>query len=427
MKKITTLALFAAIIGSSVAQIAGTWTLSPVETSLAVGPAKGDYGWWKVPAAEISGVRACQYDDEFVFNADGSYKMNFQGSTFVEGWMGGSFACGTPVAPFDGAGSYTYKYNAAKGTVTLYGKGAFAGLPKAYNGGELSKVADAKDSITYEVSINGNNMSLDISIGGGYWHFEFVKKMPPLDPTGLWKLRPVETSMAVGPAKGDFGWWKVPAAEITGVRACQYDDIYNFSADGTFQNELQGSTFLEGWQGGSFACGTPVAPHDGSTAGKWVANKNAGTVTLIGKGSYLGLPKAYNGGELSSPANAKDTIVYEVAIVADTMKVDIAIAGGAYWHYELVKTTRPVSAVQNHVVNGLVVYPNPSQGDFNVSLANGGVINAVRVMTLSGQVVKEVAAKSNSVRIAADQLAAGAYLISVETADGTAVQRFIKQ
>lgn len=427
MKKITTLALFAAIIGSSLAQIAGTWTLSPVETSLAVGPAKGDFGWWKVPAAEITGVRACQYDDEFVFNADGSYKMNFQGSTFVEGWMGGSMACGTPVAPFDGSGSYTYKYNASKGTVTLYGKGAFAGLPKAYNGGELSKVADAKDSITYEVSINGNNMSLDISIGGGYWHFEFVKKMPPLDPTGLWKLRPVETSMAVGPAKGDFAWWKVPAAEITGVRACQYDDIYNFSADGTFQNELQGSTFLEGWQGGSFACGTPVAPHDGATAGKWVANKNKGTVTLIGKGSYLGLPKAYNGGELSSPANAKDTIVYEVAITADTMKVDIAIAGGAYWHFELVKTTRPVSGVKSAVVNGVVVYPNPSNGDFNVSLANGGVINMVRVMNLSGQVVSEVSVKSSNARISASALAAGAYLISVETNEGTAVQRFIKQ
>ncbi|MFM7639137.1 MAG: T9SS type A sorting domain-containing protein [Bacteroidota bacterium] len=427
MKKITTLALFAAIIGSSLAQIAGTWTLSPVETSLAVGPAKGDFGWWKVPAAEITGVRACQYDDEFVFNADGSYKMNFQGSTFVEGWMGGSMACGTPVAPFDGSGSYTYKYNASKGTVTLYGKGAFAGLPKAYNGGELSKVADAKDSITYEVSINGNNMSLDISIGGGYWHFEFVKKMPPLDPKGLWKLRPVQTSMAVGPAKGDFAWWKVPAAEITGVRACQYDDIYNFSADGTFQNELQGSTFLEGWQGGSFACGTPVAPHDGATAGKWVANKNKGTVTLIGKGSYLGLPKAYNGGELSSPANAKDTIVYEVAITADTMKVDIAIAGGAYWHFELVKTTRPVSGVKSAVVNGVVVYPNPSNGDFNVSLANGGVINMVRVMNLSGQVVSEVSVKSSNARISASALAAGAYLISVETNEGTAVQRFIKQ
>jgi putative transposon-encoded protein len=353
--------------------------------------------------------------------------MNFQGSTFVEGWMGGSFACGTPVAPFDGSGNATWKYDAAKGTVTLYGKGAFIGLPKAYNGGELSKVDDAKDSITYEVSVTGSNMSVDISIGGGYWHFELVKKMPEINPVGLWKLRPVETSMAVGPAKGDFGWWKVPAAEITGVRACQYDDIYNFDADGTFKNELQGSTFLEGWQGGSFTCGTPVAPHDGANAGKWSANKNNGTITLVGKGSYLGLPKAYNGGELSAPANAKDTITYEVAIVADTMKVDIGIGNGAYWHYELVKTTRPVSAVKNNVVNGLVIYPNPSNGDFNVSLANGATINVVRVLNLSGQIVKEVSVKNSSAQISATQLAAGAYLISVETNEGTAVQSFIKQ
>ncbi|MEK0439662.1 MAG: hypothetical protein RLZZ504_578, partial [Bacteroidota bacterium] len=66
-------------------------------------------------------------------------------------------------------------------------------------------------------------------------------------------------------------------------------------------------------------------------------------------------------------------------------------------------------------------------GDFNVSLANGGVINTVRVMTLSGQVVSEVSVKNSNVRVPAAQLSAGAYLISVETNDGTAVQRFIKQ
>jgi hypothetical protein len=419
MKKITTLALFAALVGSSLAQIAGTWTLSPVETSLAVGPAKGDYSWWKVPAAEITGVRACQFDDEFVFNADGTFKMNMQNSTFLEGWQGGSNACGTPAAPHDGSGSYTYKYNAAKGTITVYGKGAYLGLSKVYNGGELAKSADAKDSITYEVAVTGNKISLDIAIAGGaYWHFEMSKKMPELNPTGLWKLRPVETSMAVGPAKGDFGCWKVPAAEITGVRVCQYD--------GTFKNELQGSTFLEGWQGGSFACGTPVAPHDGANAGKWVASKNNGTITLIGKGSYLGLPKAFNGGELASPTAAKDTIVYEVAIVADTMKVDIAIAGGAYWHYELVKTTAPTSGVVNNAVNGLMIYPNPSFGDFNVAMTNGSVINAVRVMNFNGQVVLEEMVKKSAVRISTEGLTSGTYLISVETNEGTAVQRFIK-
>ncbi len=425
MKKITTLALFAALIGSSMAQIAGTWKLSPVETSLAVGPAKGDYGWWKVPAAEISGVRACQFDDEFVFNANGTFKMNFQNSTFLEGWQGGN-GCATPVAPHDGTGSYTYKYNAAKKTITVYGKGAFLGLPKVFNGGELAKPADAKDSITYEVSVTGNKMSLDISIGGGYWHFELSKQMPAINPTGLWKLRPVETSMAVGPAKGDYAWWKVPAAEITGVRACQYDDIFNFGADGTFKNEFQGSTFLEGWQGGN-GCATPVAPHDGVNAGKWTTNKDNGTITLLGKGSFLGLPKAYNGGELSAPANAKDSIVYEAAIVADTMKVDVGIAGGAYWHFELVKTTRPINGVNNQVVNGLVIHPNPSNGDFNVSLANGVTINTVRVLNLSGQIVKEVSVKNNSAQISATQLAAGAYLISVETNEGTLFQRFIKQ
>ena len=182
MKKITTLALVGFLFGTSLAQIAGTWTLSPVETSLAVGPAKGDYGWWKVPAAEISGVRACQFDDEFVFNADGTFKMNFQGSTFLEGWQGGSNACGTPAAPHDGSGNATWKYNATSKTVTVYGKGAYLGLAKVFNGGELAKSADAKDSITYEVTVTGNKMSLDISIGGGYWHFEMSKKMPALNP-----------------------------------------------------------------------------------------------------------------------------------------------------------------------------------------------------------------------------------------------------
>ena len=427
MKKITTLALFAALVGSSMAQIAGTWTLSPVETSLAVGPAKGDYGWWKVPAAEITGVRACQFDDEFVFNADGTFKTNLQNSTFLEGWQGGSNACGTPVAPHDGTATATWKYNAANKTITIYGKGAYLGLAKVFNGGELAKPADAKDSITYDVTVNGSKISLDIAIAGGaYWHFEMSKKMPELNPTGLWKLRPVSTSMAVGPAKGDYGWWKVPAAEIVGVRACQYDDIYSFNADGTFKNELQGSTFLEGWQGGSFACGTPVAPHDGANAGKWVASKDNGTITLIGKGSYLGLPKAFNGGELSAPSGAKDTLIYEVAIVADTMLVDIGIGNGAYWHYELVKTTAPTSGVVNNALNGLMIYPNPSFGDFNVAMTNGSMINAVRVMNFNGQVVLEEMVKKSAVRISTEGLASGTYLISVETNDGTAVQRFIK-
>ena len=426
MKKITTLLMTGALMGVGFSQITGTWTLAPVETALAVGPAKGDFGWWKVPAAEITSARTCQFDDEFVFNADGTFQNKLQNSTFLEGWQGGSFSCGTPVAPFDGTASATWKYNATNNTITIYGKGAYLGLPKAFNGGELANVADAKDSLVYEVAVNGNVMSLDISIGSGYWHFELKKQMPALDPTGLWKLRPVGTSLAVGPAKGDFAWWTVPTGEISGVRACQYDDIFKFNADGSFNNIMQGSTFLEGWQGGSFACGTPVAPHDGSTAGAWVADKDKGTITLIGKGSFLGLAKVYNGGELTASANAKDTITYEALINADTMLVDISIGSG-YWHFEFEKTTEPANKLYALNASNMEIYPNPSSGDFQINMKNGVMISNVKIMALTGQVIEQMNIHAIKANISTDNLTTGTYLVSVETEQGTVVERFVKK
>ena len=80
----------------------------------------------------------------------------------------------------------------------------------------------------------------------------------------------------------------------------------------------------------------------------------------------------------------------------------------------------------NNALNGLMIYPNPSFGDFNVAMTNGSMINAVRVMNFNGQVVLEEMVKKSAVRISTEGLASGTYLISVETNDGTAVQRFIK-
>lgn len=408
------------------AQITGTWKLSPVETSLAVGPAKGDYSWWKVPAAEITGVRACQYDDEFVFNSDGTFKNNLGTQTFLESWQGGSSACGTPVAPHDGTAKATWKYNASTSKITIYGKGAFLGLPKVYNGGELSSPTNAKDSITYEVSVTGNNMSLDIAISGGYWHFELVKQAQPIDPTGYWKLRPVGTSLAVGPAKNDFSWWKVPDAEITGVRNCQYDDYFIFKADGSFKNELQNSTFLESWQGGSSSCGTPVAPFDGTANAKWSVDNAKGVITLVGKGAFLGLPKAYNGGELSSPSGAKDTLKYEAAIINDTMWLNIGIAGGAYWHFELLKTQAPVSKVSSISTTEMSIYPNPSNGVYHIAKAQDVLISSVKVYNLFGQQINSIEFNQNNLEFNLNYASAGTYLVSIETNAGTLHRQIIK-
>ncbi len=80
----------------------GTWRLAPKANAMAVGPTKGDYSWWGNPADEVEGARACQFDDDFVFMADGTFKNVFGDETFLEGWQG-SEGCGAPVAPFDGS------------------------------------------------------------------------------------------------------------------------------------------------------------------------------------------------------------------------------------------------------------------------------------------------------------------------------------
>ncbi len=90
-----------------------------------------------------------------------------------------SEGCGTPVAPHDGSATATYTYDEAAGTITLNGVGAYLGLAKAINGGELASPADAPDSVTYiaALSEDGNTLELDIEIaGGGHWSFKLARQ-----------------------------------------------------------------------------------------------------------------------------------------------------------------------------------------------------------------------------------------------------------
>ncbi|MDH3925621.1 MAG: hypothetical protein OET41_13555, partial [Xanthomonadales bacterium] len=122
-----------------------------------------------------------------------------------------------------------------------------------------------------------------------------------------------------------------------GPRACWFDDVYHFADDGSFQNFQQGETWLEAWQGAAEGCGTPVAPHDGSTVGAWLYDDAASTVTLDGLGSYLGLAKVFNGGELTDPLAAPDSIAYNVVeLVGDILTVQIDV-GGAWWEFRFAK------------------------------------------------------------------------------------------
>ena len=322
--------------------IEGIWSVASEAGSIGVGPGLGDTSWWAIDDAGVA-ERACFFDDTYIFGADGSFSNVLGGETWVEGWQGGSDACGAPVAPHNGSNQATYTHDTGAGTVTISGLGAYLGIPKAVNGSELASPDDAAQSITYDVELSEGNtvMTVDIFIGGeAWWRFKLVKvgevSSSPL--AGSWSVASEAGAIGVGPGMGDTSWWAIDDAGVA-ERACFFDDTYVFGADGSFSNVLGGDTWVEGWQGGSDACGAPVAPHDGSNQATYTYDEDAGKITLNGLGAYLGIPKAVNGSELASPDDAAQSVTYDVTLSEGNtvMTVDIFIGGEAWWRFKLVK------------------------------------------------------------------------------------------
>ncbi len=157
------------------APFAGTWSIASQAGALGVGPSQGDLSWWSLDDAGVT-ARACYLDDTFVFGADGSFSLGLGDATWLEKWQGAAEdECGTPIFPHDGSATdYTYTHDATAGTITVNGIGAYIGLAKVYNGGELTSTSEANgiESITYNiVDMADGRMTLDIQFqpDGGYW------------------------------------------------------------------------------------------------------------------------------------------------------------------------------------------------------------------------------------------------------------------
>ncbi len=226
MKRIFTL-LFLIPITAAFGQIEGTWKLAAEAGALAVGPSLGDLSWFQSTAADVD-TRACLFDDEYVFNADGTFQNILGTETWLEGWQGGAESCGAPVAPHDGSGSFTWTESA--GTVTVNGTGAYLGLAKVHNAGELASPGDAVATITYNYALSGDGtrMTLDINFGGGVWQFILDKETgaPPVETSveGAWRLKPDAGALAVGPSASDLSWFQSTAEDVE-TRSCLFDDF----------------------------------------------------------------------------------------------------------------------------------------------------------------------------------------------------------
>ncbi len=425
MKKIFTL-LCLLPLASAIGQIEGTWKLAAEAGALAVGPSLGNLSWFQSTSADIT-TRACLFDDEYVFNPDGTFENILGADTWLEGWQGVAEGCGAPIAPHDGTGSYTWTESA--GTVTVNGTGAFLGLAKVHNTGELANPGEAVASITYNYTLSndGNRMTLNINFGGGVWQFILDKETgePPVEVSieGAWKLKPDAGALAVGPSASDLSWFQNTAEDVE-TRSCLFDDFYVFNEDGTFENILQAETWIEAWQGGADACDAPVAPHDGSGAYTWSFDEEVNKVTIAGEGAYLGLAKVTNDGELADPSQVVSEIKYDISFSVDgeTMTAQIDFGGGV-WQFVLVRDELPIVGLVEDNLN-LSVAPNPFTS--GIDIRSDDEIQSIQVIDITGKVVKSVNVANKFTSIDLSNLVNGAYMLVARTNNSVSTKRILK-
>ena len=161
----------------------GSWKLAPEAGALGVGPDLNNVSWWSNLSSDVT-TRACLFDDEYVFGADGSFQNVLGTQTWLDPWQGTDpAACGAPVAPHNGTATATYNYDEAAGTITINGTGAFLGLAQVINGAQIASPADAASSITYIAALSDDGATLDLDIEyatpegpSGFWSFKLARQ-----------------------------------------------------------------------------------------------------------------------------------------------------------------------------------------------------------------------------------------------------------
>ena len=265
-------------------------------------------------------------------------------------------------------------------------------------------------------------LASDASVTSGPVTFT-VSCTPFTAPTwaGDWYLDPTAGSLAVGPDAGSVGsWWSNSADDVT-TRACLFDDIYRFGADGTFENVLGDQTWLEGWQEGQEGegCGAPIAPHDGSNAANYTYTDTS--VTVSGSGAFLGLAKVHNAGEDGAPAG--DTITYEVISVDETyMTVHINFGGGV-WAFRFINSTA-LGIDDVNPVSSFNFFPNPVNNVLTIKAQAS--IDSITVYNMLGQAVVRSTPNTTDSTVDMSALQTGAYFVQVSINNTVKTVRVIK-
>lgn len=150
-----------------------------------------------------------------------------------------------------------------------------------------------------------------------------------------WKLARISSALSVGTADFSTVYWSNPT-DLIGQRTCLFDNEYVFKKDGGFEFKSNGSVWLESGTKttGVEECvneselssiikagdGTPIdiSAWASSTSHTFAYDDTKKELTLNGRGSYLGLPKASGDGTRESfPQPFANSTTYKVVTLSD--------------------------------------------------------------------------------------------------------------
>lgn len=228
----------------------------------------------------------------------------------------------------------------------------------AFGDGETSTeenpVHEYSEGGTFEVSLTATNadgvstaVTKTISLGSNLLAGSDSK---------TWKLYREGTSMGVGPSPEEARiWWSLTN---DGSRACVYQHEFTFHFDGTFEFNDNGIFWgEEAVFADTDVVGTCFEPNadnmvnsEGDDVSAWLSGTHeyefdaeAGEVTLIGEGAWMGMPQLGTSGESIVPENSRSFSVeitehegYDLMVISYYYEED-----GLYWDFTYVSYSDP--------------------------------------------------------------------------------------
>jgi len=153
------------------------WSLDDGAGAYFVGPNPNET-WWESPEDEAS-ARPCAWNDEWIFDTEGTMIYDTKGDVWAEDYMGFAFECVSETELADmfqpwASGEHGFEFiQGPVNQILLTGLGAFIGLPKATNNAEVTSPVTSNLYDIVEIYQDGDKtiMLLEIGIADGIWRF----------------------------------------------------------------------------------------------------------------------------------------------------------------------------------------------------------------------------------------------------------------